>query len=49
MKRWEQYLCFAAAVLLIAPGLTPTLIGAALAIPMLLRHVKVWRLAAAHA
>ena len=44
MKRWEQYLCFAAALLLIAPGLTPTLIGAALAIPMLLRHVRALRL-----
>lgn len=44
MKRWEQYLCFGAAILLIAPGLTPTLIGAALAIPMLLRHVRAWRL-----
>ncbi len=43
MKRWEQFLCFAAAILLIAPGLTPTLIGAAMAIPMLLRHVKLWR------
>ncbi len=45
MKRWEQYLCFVAAILLIAPGLTPTLIGAALAIPMLLRHVRALRLA----
>jgi TRAP transporter 4TM/12TM fusion protein len=44
MKRWEQYLCFAAALLLIAPGLTPTLIGAALAIPMVLRHVRALRL-----
>ncbi len=43
MKRWEQYLCFGAAILLIAPGLTPTLIGAVLAAPMLLRHVKAWR------
>ena len=45
MKRWEQYLCFVAAILLIAPGLTPTLIGAALAIPMLLRHLRALRLA----
>jgi TRAP transporter 4TM/12TM fusion protein len=40
MKRWEQLLCYAAALLLIAPGLTPTLIGAALTIPVLLRHVS---------
>lgn len=43
MKRWEQYLCFAAALLLIAPGLTPTLIGAAMALPMLLRHIRAWQ------
>ncbi len=43
MKRWEQYLCFAAAILLIAPGLTVTLIGAAMTVPMLLRHVSAWR------
>jgi TRAP transporter 4TM/12TM fusion protein len=39
MRRWEQYLCFAAAILLIAPGLTPTLIGAAMTMPMLIRHL----------
>ena len=43
MKRWEQFLCFAAALLLIAPGLTVTLIGAALTLPMVLRHVAAWR------
>ena len=43
LKRWEQYLCFAAALLMIAPGLTPTLLGMALASPMLLRNVLVWR------
>lgn len=44
MKRWEQYLCFAAALLLIAPGLTPTIAGLVLSLPMLLRHVHAWRL-----
>ncbi len=40
MKRWEQLLCYSAAALLIAPGLTPTLLGAALTIPVLLRHAS---------
>jgi TRAP-type uncharacterized transport system fused permease subunit len=39
MKRGEQALCLLAALLLIAPGLIPTLIGAALAVPMVLRHL----------
>ena len=39
MTRAEQALCLVAALLLIAPGLVPTLIGAALAVPMLLRHL----------
>lgn len=43
MKRWEQYLCFCAALLLIAPGLTVTLIGAALTVPMVIRHWSAWR------
>jgi TRAP-type uncharacterized transport system fused permease subunit len=38
MQRWEQLLCTAAALLMIAPGLWPTLIGAALAIPVLVRQ-----------
>lgn len=44
MKRWEQVLCIAAALLLIAPGLTPTLIGAALLLPLLLRQLAAWKL-----
>ena len=44
MKRWEQYLCFCAAILLIAPGLTVTLIGAAMTVPMVMRHLTAWRL-----
>ena len=39
MKHWEQLMCYCAALLLIAPGLTPTLIGAALSVPMVLRHI----------
>ena len=45
MKRWEQLVCVAAALLLIAPGLTVTLIGAAMATPVLLRQLAAWRLA----
>jgi TRAP-type uncharacterized transport system fused permease subunit len=45
MKRWEQLLCLAAAILLIAPGLVVTLIGAALATPVLLRQLAAWKLA----
>ena len=43
MKRWEQVLCFAAAILMVAPSLVATLIGLAMTAPMLLRHVAVWR------
>ena len=39
MRRGEQLLCLAAALLLIAPGLMPTLVGAALALPVLWRQV----------
>ncbi|MDO8718762.1 MAG: TRAP transporter permease [Polaromonas sp.] len=45
MTRWEQALCVLAALLLIAPGLTPTLLGAALCLPMLLRQITAWRAA----
>jgi TRAP transporter 4TM/12TM fusion protein len=45
MKRWEQLVCIAAALLLIAPGLVVTLIGAAMVVPVLLRHVSAWRMA----
>ena len=45
MKRWEQVLCVAAALLLIAPGLTATLLGAALCIPMLVRQLTASRAA----
>jgi TRAP transporter 4TM/12TM fusion protein len=44
MKRWEQLLCLAAALLLIAPGLVVTLIGAAMALPVLLRQLAAHKL-----
>ena len=43
MTRAEQALCLLAALLMIAPGLAPTLIGVALAVPMVLRHVVAHR------
>jgi TRAP transporter 4TM/12TM fusion protein len=43
MQRWEQLLCVAAALLLIAPGLTVSLIGLALVVPVLLRQLAAWR------
>ncbi len=43
MFRFEQGLCLVAALLMIAPGVWPTLIGLAMASPMLLRHFVVRR------
>ena len=43
MTRTEQALCLLAALLMIAPGITPTLIGMALALPMLLRQLTARR------
>jgi TRAP transporter 4TM/12TM fusion protein len=45
MKRWEQALCIAAALLMVAPSLTATLIGVAMVLPVLLRQFKAWRVA----
>ena len=39
MKRWEQGVCIVAALLLIAPGLTPSLIGTVMLIPVLLHQL----------
>ncbi len=39
LKRWEQLLCLAAAVLLIAPGLWVTLAGLLLVMPVLVRQL----------
>jgi len=47
MTRTEQALCLLAALLMIAPGLLPTLLGLALATPVLLRQGVAWRRAAA--
>ena len=46
MKRGEQALCGAAALLTIAPGLWPTLAGLALATPVVLRQLAAHRRAA---
>jgi len=43
MKRWEQVVCIVAALLLIAPGLTVTLVGVAITIPMLMRQLAAWK------
>jgi len=43
MKRWEQTLCISAALLMVAPSLTATLIGVAMVVPVLLRQFKSWR------
>ena len=48
MKAWEQALCLLSAVLLIAPGVVVTLIGAAVVVPVLVRQLAAHRLAAAH-
>jgi TRAP transporter 4TM/12TM fusion protein len=47
MRRWEQLVCVAAALLLIAPGLWVTLAGATLVVPVLLRQLAGRRHAAA--
>jgi TRAP transporter 4TM/12TM fusion protein len=45
MKRWEQLLCLAAAILLIAPGLVVTIVGIVVAAPVFLRQLAAWKLA----
>ncbi len=47
MRRWERAVLIAAALLLIAPGLTPTLIGVALCVPVVLRQLAARRQALA--
>jgi UPF0716 family protein affecting phage T7 exclusion len=44
MRHWERWLCAAAALLLIAPGLTTGLIGAVLMAPVLIRQLAARRL-----
>ncbi|MBE2263652.1 MAG: TRAP transporter permease [Burkholderiaceae bacterium] len=39
MKRWEQLMCLAGALLMVAPSFNATLVGLALAAPMVVRHL----------
>jgi TRAP transporter 4TM/12TM fusion protein len=43
MKRWEQAVCGAAALLMVAPGLVSTLLGIAVAVPVVLRQLAARR------
>ena len=43
MKRWEQLLCITAALRMIAPGLSSTVAGLVLVLPVLVRQLKDWR------
>jgi TRAP transporter 4TM/12TM fusion protein len=43
MTRLEQWLCLAAAVLLVAPGIASGLVGLVLFAPVVLRHWRAWR------
>ena len=47
MKRWEQMLCITSALLMIAPGLSSTLLGVVLVLPVVGRQLKDWRRARA--
>ena len=47
MKSWERWLCVAAALLLIWPGLAVMLVGAALVLPVLLHQIAAWKQARA--
>jgi TRAP transporter 4TM/12TM fusion protein len=49
MTRGEQLLCLLAALLLIAPGLLPSAVGALMVLPVLIRHLAARRKAAAAA
>ncbi|MBM3573805.1 MAG: TRAP transporter fused permease subunit, partial [Alphaproteobacteria bacterium] len=43
MQFWERWTCAFAALLLIAPGLTSTLMGAVVFMPVLVGHILAWR------
>lgn len=43
MRLWERALGFVASILMIAPGLTSTMLGLALVAPVILRHVLAYR------
>ena len=40
MTRWEQALCVVAALLLVAPGIVSGLLGVAMVLPMIWRHLR---------
>ena len=39
MHTWERFVCAAAAILMVAPGITSTAIGIAMVVPVLARHL----------
>ena len=43
MQLWERLVCGLAAVLMVAPELTSTLIGVAMVVPVLIRHLAALR------
>ena len=43
MRTWERWVCAAAAILMVAPSVTGTLIGIAMVMPVLFRHVNAMR------
>ena len=47
MRLWERWVCAAAAFLMVAPELFSTLVGIAMVVPVLLRHLASMKNAAA--
>jgi TRAP-type uncharacterized transport system fused permease subunit len=45
MTRFEQVVCVAAAVLMVAPGLASGAVGVVMVLPMIWRHLRQWRAA----
>jgi TRAP-type uncharacterized transport system fused permease subunit len=45
MTRWEQVVCVAAAVLMVAPGLASGAVGVPIVLPMVWRQLHQWRAA----
>ena len=43
MRVWERWVCGVAAMLMVAPGMISTLIGVAMVVPVLLRHLAALR------
>jgi UPF0716 family protein affecting phage T7 exclusion len=46
MRPWERWVCAVAAFLMVAPELISTLVGIAMVVPVLLRHVASMKRAA---